>query len=329
MKLGNVTGDIYDRSIHKKLNSRRRGVENGAAYGEDCAVFSVDFNAEKVAVAQAQAVYSGKECGKYAVYAAVNQAAVFGVRNPIGVLLNILLPAETGEQELRRIVEDAQAAADALGTAIADVKASVTAAVNAPVLSATAVGTTAGMFKKSGKMAENGQIVMTKWAGLEGSAILASRCFDRLRERYPSHLLEEAAGFGRMLSVLPEAAAAGKSGVSALCAAAEGGIFRALWTLAQRAGVGLEIDLKKIPIRQETVEICNYLDLNPYELAGNGSLLCITAHGETLLKELQREKIPAAIIGMATANNDKVIVNGEEKRFLEPAKMDEIYKILK
>lgn len=329
MKLGNVTGDIYDRSIHKKLNIRRKGVENGAAYGEDCAVFSVDFHTEKVAAAQAQAVYSGEDCGKYAVYAAVNQAAVFGVGNPLGVLLKILLPPQAGERELRRIVEDAQAAADTLQTAIADVKAVVSAAVNVPVLTAAAVGITAGMLRNRVKMAGSGQIVMTKWAGLEGSAILASRCFERLRERYPSHLLEEAAGFGRMLSVLPEAAAAGKSGVSALCAAAEGGIFRALWTLAQRAGVGLEIDLKKIPIRQETVEICNYLDLNPYELAGNGSLLCMTAHGETLLKELQREKIPAAIIGSVTANHDRVIVNGEEKRFLEPAKMDEIYKILK
>lgn len=329
MKPGNVTGDIYDRSIHKKLNSRRKGVENGAAYGEDCAVFSVDFGAERVAAAQAQTIYTGKDCGKYAVYAAANQAAVFGVESPMGVLLNILLPQDSDEQRLRRIVEEAQETAVSLGTVIADVKAVVTAAVNRPALIATAIGITPGVLKGPERLAAGGQIVMTKWAGLEGSAILVSRCSDRLRERYPSHLVEDAAGFIEMLSVVPEAAAARKSGVSVLCAAAEGGIFRALWTLAQRAGVGLEIDLKKIPIRQETVEICNYLDLNPYELAANGSLLCMTAHGATLLKELQRERIPAAIIGEVTANHDRVILNGEERRFLEPAKMDELYKILK
>lgn len=329
MKLGNVTGNIYDRSIHKKLNSRRKGVENGAVYGEDCAVFSIGFGTEKVAAAQAQTVYTGEECGKYAIYAAANQAAVFGVENPMGMLMNISLPADADEQVLRRIVTDAQKAADLLGTVIADVKAVVTAAVTCPTLTVTAVGTTAGITKSFEKPAEGAQIVMTKWAGLEGSAILAAHCFDKLRVRYPSYLLEEAAGFCRMLSILPEAAAARKSGVSVLGAAAEGGIFRALWTLAQRAGVGLEIDLKKIPIRQETVEICNYLDLNPYELAGNGSLLCMTRHGETLLKELHRDRIPAAIIGEVTVNHDRVIINGEERRFLEPAKSDELYKILK
>ena len=34
----------------------------------------------------------------------------------------------------------------------------------------------------------------------------------------------------------------------------EGGIFGALWEMAEASGVGLEIDVKKIPIRQETVE---------------------------------------------------------------------------
>ncbi len=33
-----------------------------------------------------------------------------------------------------------------------------------------------------------------------------------------------------------------------------------MWELAQRAGVGLEIDLKKIPLKQETVEICEFLE---------------------------------------------------------------------
>ena len=38
----------------------------------------------------------------------------------------------------------------------------------------------------------------------------------------------------------------------------EGGIFGALWEMAEASGVGLEIDLKKIPIRQETVEVCEF-----------------------------------------------------------------------
>ena len=49
-----------------------------------------------------------------------------------------------------------------------------------------------------------------------------------------------------------------KSGVRAMHDVTTGGIFGALWELAEASGVGLEIELKKIPIRQETVEICEF-----------------------------------------------------------------------
>ena len=67
--------------------------------------------------------------------------------------------------------------------------------------------------------------------------------------------------------------------------------------LAEQAGTGLEVSLKKIPIRQETVEICNELDVNPYELSGNGSLLFVTDQGEMLAEQLQQQKIPRRWIG--------------------------------
>lgn len=42
------------------------------------------------------------------------------------------------------------------------------------------------------------------------------------------------------------------------------------------------------------MEICNELDINPYELSGNGSLLFVTDQGEMLAEQLQQQKIPAA-----------------------------------
>lgn len=53
----------------------------------------------------------------------------------------------------------------------------------------------------------------------------------------------------------------------------EGGIFGALWEMAEASGVGLDIDLKKIPIRQETIEICEVYDINPYLLISSGAML--------------------------------------------------------
>ena len=119
-----------------------------------------------------------------------------------------------------------------------------------------------------------------------------------------------------------------KSGVAAMHDVTEGGIFGALWEMAEASGVGLDIDLKKIPIRQETVEICEYFDINPYELISSGCMLMAAPDGNGLVMALERAGIPATIIGKATEGNDRIIRSGEEKRFLEPPKTDQLYQVM-
>ena len=106
-------------------------------------------------------------------------------------------------------------------------------------------------------------IVVSKWIGLEGTAKLAGENYERLRERLPARMIEEAAAFDRYLSVIPEAATAMKSGVCGIQPVSRGGIFAGLWEMAEEAGVGLEADLRKIPVRQETIEICEILEKIP------------------------------------------------------------------
>ena len=147
-------------------------------------------------------------------------------------------------------------------------------------------------------------------------------------KRYPQALVDTAKGFDAYLSVLPEAAVAVESGVSAMHDVTEGGIFGALWEMAESAGVGLEIDLKKIPIRQETVEVCEFFDINPYELISSGSMLMAAADGNGLVRALEAANIPAVCVGKVTEGNDRVLLSGEERRFLEPPKTDELYKVV-
>ena len=92
--------------------------------------------------------------------------------------------------------------------------------------------------------------------------------------------------------------------------------------LAEKGNIGIEVDLKKIPVRQETIEICEVLGVNPYELYGAGALLIVSDKGNQLLHELEKEQIPATIIGKITEENGKVILNGEEVRFLDRPKND-------
>ena len=95
--------------------------------------------------------------------------------------------------------------------------------------------------------------------------------------------------------------------------------------LAEASNVGLEIDIKKIPVRQETIELAEFFGMNPYKMISSGTMLMAAEDGNQLVRELEKAGIKATIIGKATEGNDRVLLNEDEKRFLEPAKEDEIY----
>ena len=82
----------------------------------------------------------------------------------------------------------------------------------------------------------------------------------------------------------------------------------------------------KIPIRQETIEVCEIVDVNPYQMLSAGSILAVTSQPQELLAAYQKAGIPAAEIGILTKGHDRVLPNGEDTRYLEPFRGDEIYK---
>ena len=159
---------------------------------------------------------------------------------------------------------------------------------------------------------------MTKWIGISETAFLAQEKEEELLTRYPLFFIKSAQNLEQYYSIIPEAATAVKSGVTAMHDVAGGGIFGALWELGERFGVGLQVDMKKIPIKQETVEVCEFFGYNPYEIRSDGALLMVTSEGHALVEKLNSQGISAEVIGMIMEGNDKVIINDDEKRFLEP-----------
>lgn len=159
-------------------------------------------------------------------------------------------------------------------------------------------------------------IIVSKWIALEETVRLAVRHRERLQERLPLHMIDQAAAFDRYLSVMPEAATAMKSGVCGIRSLSRSGIFAGLWEMAQEAGVGLEVDLRKIPVRQETIEICEFFGENPYEIPSGGCLLMTAENGNTLVTALTREGIPATVIGRTMRGNERVLYNQGRRSYL-------------
>ncbi len=157
--------------------------------------------------------------------------------------------------------------------------------------------------------------------------MLATEYAGRLEERYAPSYIETAKHLfddGSMtviVDILQEKEVVSVHDVR------EGGIFAALWEMAAAANVGLSIDLKNIPIKQYTIEVCEYFNLNPYMLRSGGTLLLACTNGARIVEQLKNAGVEAAVIGQTTAGNDRLIRYDEEARFLEPPKTDEYYKV--
>lgn len=325
MKTGKVTENVLKRSVLKQIRNRREEVQVGAGTGENCAILSFEEGAAAVSTETVCGNWEG--IGREALFLASNNTAAAG-GEPFAAQVSILLPAESEEADLKRMMKELEETAAALGIQISGGHTAVSEAVTQPAVTVTCIGKADAERHFSASKAEPDQdVIVTKWIGLEGTSILAKVKEQELLERYPAYLIDEAKAFEQLLSIIPEAATAGKSGISAMHDASEGGIFGALWELGQSAGVGLEIDLKKLPIRQETVEICNHLDVNPYELKSAGALIIVSEKGADLVRTMEQAGIPAVIVGKTTAGNDRVILNEEERRFLEPMRQDQLYRI--
>lgn len=327
MKKGKITENVLKRSVLKYIHKKNDEVIKGAGIGEDCAFLC--WKPNNMSVSTQTMTLPIKEAGKYAVYATVNNLAAGGAKG-IAVSVSITLPVEGEEVRLQELMKQIVEVCDQLQIQVTGGHTEVTDAVKSPIVTVTAFGTPMQDVPDC-TIQENGKpglsIVMTKWLGLEGTVILAKEKEEELLARYPAHLIKSAQGFEKYLPIIPEAATALKSGVCAMHDVRNGGVFGALFELSRRMGVGLSVNLKQIPVKQETIEICEFFDLNPYELLSGGCLLVVTENGEKLVEDLRNENIPAAIIGETISSNDKIVVNGEETRFLEPAGPDEICKI--
>ena len=326
MKAGKLKESVLKRSILKQLHKRNEKVVVGPAVGGDYGAVEIE-EGLAVVLSSDPITLTKDEIGSSAIIAACNDVACSGAA-PSAVSTTLILPTLYNEEELRDLMKDIDKACETCGVDIVSGHTEVSKAVKEPLVVVTAMGT----VKKEALLHSSGvrpgmDIVATKWVGLEGTAILAKEKEEELRVRYAQPFIDKAKTFAQWMSIIPEAAVATSSGASAMHDVSEGGVFGALWELAQSAGVGLEIDLKKIPIRQETIEICEFFDVNPYKLLSGGCLLIATEDGNGLVMELEMENIPAVVIGKATDNNDRVLLNDEERRFLETTQTDELYSI--
>ncbi|MBQ3061244.1 MAG: AIR synthase family protein [Lachnospiraceae bacterium] len=326
MKKGKLSEAVLDRAVFKIIRHRRKEVVLRPGIGLDCAglVFEPD---EAIVMSTDPITGAAKDIGTLAVHITANDLASNGA-DPVGIMVTALLPERLSESKFKVIMKDIEAVCAKLDMEVIGGHTEVTDVVNSPVISITGVGKIKKDKMLSPKNMKPGyDIVMTKYAGLEGSAIISASKEEELKERYPSYIIDNAKSFIEEISVVEDSRIAMSNGAVFMHDVTEGGIFGALWEVAGAAKMGLKVDLKKIPIRQETVEICEYFDINPYMLISSGSMLIVTEDGSHMVEALMSAGINAAVVGKLVEGKDRIIVNGEETRYLESPSCDELYKV--
>jgi len=326
MKIGKIPESVLVRSVLKKIKVKREEILIGPGIGEDCAALKLQ-EGEAFVISTDPITATISDIGHLAVHVTANDLASSGAE-PIGIMLTILLPPDSCEAQLKEIMEQVDDTCRELNIQVLGGHTEVTAAVNQPIISVTGIGKVKEEDIVLTRGAKPGQdIVLTKWIGLEGTSIIAKEKEEVLALKYPASLINEGKNYSNYISIVPEANIAVKLGATSMHDVTEGGIFGALWELAQSSSVGLEVNLKAIPIKQETVEICEAFGLNPYILISSGALLVTTDRGQDLVRELKKANIHSAVIGKITDKNERIIRNGEECRFLDRPQTDELYKL--
>lgn len=326
MEIGKVPNNILKEIILDKIKTNRKEVLIRPKIGEDCC--AVDFG-EHVCVLSTDPITGAvNEVGRLAVHISCNDIASCGVE-PLGLLITILAPPGTTVEELDLVMTQICDTANQLNVDIIGGHTEITNSVNRFVIISMAVGKILKekLIKTSGARAGD-QIILTKSAGIEGTAIIAHDKEAELSAKLGEELVKNAKSFVNSISVVKEGVIAGDFGVTSMHDVTEGGVLGAVWEVSEASGVGARIYGDRIPVGIETVKICDFYGINPLKLISSGCMIIACPDGIGLVQRLKENNIDAAVIGELTECCDKLLIHGDKVEPILQPESDELYKVI-
>jgi hydrogenase maturation factor len=325
LPLGKIPVDVLNRTVLKMTGARSRAVLTGPKAGVDFAVVKLDRGYMIVSSDPITGITSG--AGSYAVVVSANDVATSG-NAPQFLESVILLPEGATSATLRQVAAEMDGAARRLGITMVGGHTEVTPGLDRPIVIVTAFS-----FAKSyvsSEMAKAGDgILMTKTAGIEGTAALAREAKKMGRE-LPEKLSSSAAALEGRLSVVPEATAAFSTGrVHAMHDCTEGGLIGAAYEMSLASGLGFELHEEPVPLAPATREVCRRFSLDPLRLIGSGSLLVAVPEEEIKVVLGAVGKVARVTkIGSFTKKGRRLVrLDGTEER-VGSAPEDELWRAL-
>jgi hydrogenase expression/formation protein HypE len=296
----------------------------GPGIGLDCAV--IEAEGVLFALKTDPITFASDEIGWYSVQINANDIATSGA-TPRWFLVTLLLPEWGATAALAEdITRQLHSACQDIGVTIIGGHTEITHNLDRPIL----VGTMIGEVSKENLVTPRGalpgdRILLTKGVPIEATALLAREFSLRLSK--PSRTqktgpnsdrelweglsqveLEQARAFLYTpgISVLREARLATHAGtVHAMHDPTEGGLYTAVWELAQASGYSMIIDPVAVPVPPLSARICRLLELDPLGAIASGALLLAVPPGDSdrIQLALYDENVVCVQIGEVLADD--------------------------
>lgn len=328
---GKIPADILEQIVFTRLGSSNTRVILGPSIGEDAAV--IDMGEQVLIVTTDPITGALGNIGFLAVHVNANDVATRGAK-PQWFFCTILLPENADKSLLEQIMIDMDKAARELNVAIVGGHSETTPGLSRPIIVGFMMGETPkNRYLTTAGVQRGDALILTKGAGIEGTAVLASDLHEELSKGISETTLQNAQGYIEHISVVKEAMEAMRiGGVHAMHDPTEGGVLNGVWEMAQAAGKGVEIQRQDVRVSPETKEICRYLQIDPLTTLGSGALLIAAepSRAKEITESLNQMGIEASVIGQFRSKEDGYWIkekNGK-RTALVPPEQDEIYRVL-
>jgi hydrogenase expression/formation protein HypE len=317
-----VLADVLDRT-----GADDPDVLVGPAYGEDAAVVSL--GDQELVVSSDPISLAAERVGTLGVHVAANDVAASGAR-PRWLTNVLFLPGDDPDL-LDAVAGQIDDAAADLGVSVVGGHSEYDPGRSRPLVVLTCMGVT-DEHVLSGGARPGDRVLLTKGAGVEGTAILATDFRDDLEGRVPADALDAAAGFFDDVSVVREAMALADY-ATAMHDPTEGGLVDGLFEMASASSTRFQIDPDAVPVCEETRLLCDAMGVDPFRIFGSGALAA-TVPGDDVdaaVAAVESEGVEVAVIGEVEERDggdgggDAPVVIGDEA-FAEPVR-DEMYAL--
>jgi len=328
LSLGKLPPDVMARYLLGMTGARSERVVVEPSLGLDFGVVKLGkerSNGRFLIVSSDPITGVRERAGWYAVNVSANDVATSGNR-PEFMQSIILLPEDATEGDVKRISSEMDKTAKALGVAIVGGHTELSPGLDRPIVVTTAFAVADSYVTAAGAR-EGDTLMMTKTAGVEGTAIIGTDA--RFNKRLDRETVTAAKKYFEKLSVVKEAVGAYRTGaVHAMHDCTEGGVLGALYEMATASGLGLEVAERDIPVAKETKRISSVLGVDPLKLISSGTLLVAVERGNEELVAKAVGSIGSSIATIGRFKKGKVVLtrNGKAGELTGPPN-DEIWRL--